>query len=111
MQMLLEAHLGVAYLVLLLALFLGWVPMGRRVMVGVIGLQVVLGIAVAAVFRPPAIVIGHIVLGLLAMGAYIAARRFGERRPAGAFPAIFSAAGIVLIVVTIMLGFKMVGRL
>jgi len=31
--------------------------------------------------------------------------------PAGAFPAIFSAAGIVLIVVTIMLGFKMVGRL
>lgn len=109
--MILEAHLGIAYLVLLLALFLGWVPMGRRVMVAVIGLQVAVGIVVAALFHPSSIVIGHIVLAFIAMGAYIAAKRFGERTPAGAYPAIFSAIGVASIVLAIVLGFKMVGRM
>ncbi len=113
MKMLLEIHLGVAYLVLLLALFLGWVPMGRRVMVAVIGLQVLIGAGVAAVIRPPAMVIGHIVLALLAMGAFIAARRFGESSPSAsrAMPMVLSAVGLILVIVTIVVGFKMVGRI
>nr|MDQ2664273.1 hypothetical protein [Candidatus Eremiobacteraeota bacterium] len=95
MNVLLEAHLGIAYLVLLLALFLGWVPMGRRVMVGVIGLQVVIGIILAATLRPPAVVLGHIVLALLAMGAYVAARRASERVGSNALPIALSAAGVI----------------
>ena len=111
MNVLLEAHLGIAYLVLLLALFLGWVPMGRRVMVGAIGLQVAIGIVLAAMLRPPATVLGHIVLALLAMGAYIAAKRTSERAGARSLPILLSGAGVVFILITILLGFKMVGRM
>ena len=82
----LDAHFAFAFAVMLCALFMGWIQLGRRVMSAVLGIQVALGIAVAAwdgvlhVPLPPRIWI-HVASGLLAMAAYIAGRRLIDRDP------------------------------
>jgi uncharacterized protein YacL len=114
LSIVLEIHLVIAYLVLLLAIFVGWVPMGRRVMVGIIGLQVVVGLIVAGMWgashRPlPPEIIAHILGAIAAMLAYVFARRFGDRGNKNA-ALILSAVGLLVIVGTIWLGFHMAGR-
>lgn len=108
MGVVLEIHLVVAYLVLLLALTIGWVQMGRRIMVGVTGVQVLLGAILAATLRPPPSVFGHIVLGLCAMGAYIVGSRMG-RRGTSQIPLLMSALGLLFVLAAIWLGLRMVG--
>lgn len=110
-----EIHLGVAYLVVLGAIVFSWNSMGRRVMVALTGLQVGVGIVLAGIAGAshvalPPIVGLHIVLALLAMGAYIVARRMGDRPNGSAAALGASLLGIVLIVATIYLGFHMAGR-
>ncbi|MGZ3497514.1 MAG: hypothetical protein ACXWNK_13810 [Vulcanimicrobiaceae bacterium] len=112
MNIVLEIHLVVAFLVLLLALFIGWVQNGRRVMVAVLGLQVLIGLIAAGmlgashVALPPA-VWSHILGGLLAMFAYIFARRIADRGKGGIALAL-SAVGLLLILSTILLGLHLV---
>lgn len=110
MNIILEIHLGFAFFVFLLALFIGWVQLGRRVVVTVIGIQILLGIAVAAFagmshLPLPGMIWLHIVAALLALGAYIAGRRMLDRSPQTLVPAlILSFLGLVLIAFTIWYG-------
>jgi hypothetical protein len=108
----LEIHLVVAFLVILLAVFLGWAQMGRRVMAAVIGLQVLIGLIVAGMLGashvplPPA-VWSHVIGGLLAMFAYIFARRIADQGKTGIALAL-SAVGLLLVLATAWLGLHMV---
>lgn len=112
MSTVLTIHLVVAYIVALFALFIGWVPLGRRVMVAIIGIQVAVGIVAAGIagashLALPNTIALHIVLALVAMGFYIAARRIGER--AGSANAlILSALGFLAVIATIFIGLRMV---
>src|SRR5947209_20602722 len=111
MTTVLEIHLVVAYLVALLALFVGWVPLGRRVMVGIIGLQVLIGIIAAGVAGAqhlplPGNIMLHVIAAILAMVWYIFARRLGDRG-AAANALIFSALGFLTVILTILMGLRM----
>jgi hypothetical protein len=113
MNIVLEIHFAFAFLVLLVAVFMGWVQVGRRVAVTVIGIQVLIGLIVAAMagmahLALPSMLWAHILAGLLAMGAYIAGRRMLDRSPQNATPAILlSAVGLVLVVFTIWYGSRL----
>ena len=114
MSIILEIHLYVAFLIVLLAIFIGWVQLGRRTLVAVIGLQVLVGIALAAAAGMervplPAQLWIHIVGALLAMLAYIVGRRLTERHPST--PGIgwlVSAAGLILVLFTAWFGSHLV---
>lgn len=114
MNIALEVHFVFAFLVLLVAVFIGWVQMGRRVAVTVLGIQVLIGIVVAAMagmshMPLPAMLWLHILGGLLAMGAYIAGRRMFDRSPGKAAPALaMSLAGLALVIFTIWYGTHLV---
>ena len=109
MGVVLVIHLVVAYIVLLLALTIGWVQKGRRVMDAALGLQIVLGIILAATMRPPPIVFAHILVALGAMAAYIFGKRIADRGPSRV-PMLMSALGLVLVLGAIWLGLHMVGK-
>src|SRR6185312_9958713 len=90
------------------ALIMGWVQMGRRVMIAVIGLQVLIGVIVAAWAGAahhvlPSNLWVHIVGGLLAMFAYIAGRRLDDRGNRGA-ALLLSLIGFVLVLFTAWYG-------
>ncbi len=110
MSIALEVHFGFAFLVFLLALFIGWVQMGRRVMVAVIGIQLLIGIIIsvwagAVHLRLPATLWVHIVGALIAMVAYIAGRRLYDRAPTRALPAlVMSLVGFIFVILTIWYG-------
>lgn len=112
MTTVLTIHLVVAYVVALFALFIGWVPLGRRVMVAIIGIQVAIGIVAAGIagashLTLPHTIALHVILGLAAMGFYIAARRIGGgARNATAL--LLSALGFLAVVATIYVGLRMV---
>lgn len=114
MSIALEVHWGFGFFVLFVALFVGWVQMGRRTMIGVIGIQVLIGIVLAAwmgmAHRPiPAAIAYHIVAALLAMFAYIMGRRIYDRSRGNVWPAVaFSLLGFALVCVTMWLGWNMV---
>lgn len=114
MGIILEIHLYVAFLIVLLAVLVGWVQMGRRTLVGVIGLQVLVGVAVAGVaganhLALPPQLWAHVLGALLAMFAYIIGRRLVERQPSQvAVGWLVSAAGLVLVLLTAWLGYHMV---
>ena len=106
----LDAHFAFAFLVLLCALVMGWVQLGRRVMAVVLGIQVALGLAVAAwdgvlhVTLPPRIWI-HIAGALLAMAAYMAGRRVVDRDPSATVTGYaLSFVGLVLVGFTLYYG-------
>ncbi len=106
-------HLGVAFLVLLGAVAFGWVQLGRRVMVALIGLQVLVGLIYAGTLgkaTPPA-VLGHIVVALAAMAAYIVGRRLGERSRGPLWPMLLSAIGLLLVLLAAYMGLRMHGRI
>jgi hypothetical protein len=107
----LEIHLGFAFFVFLLGLFIGWVQLGRRVLVTVIGIQVLIGVILAAwagaSHTPlPGTLWVHILGGLLAMGAYIVGRRIVDRdeRRYRILGWAISLVGLALIVLTAWYG-------
>lgn len=109
-------HLSFAFFVVLCALLLGWVQMGRRVMNVVIGIQILIGIVFAAVLgaaiaTKAEILAAHVACALAALAAYIVGRWLGERPNSGAGAVVLSAVGFVLVIATAYLGLKMYGRL
>jgi hypothetical protein len=110
MNVALEIHLGFAFFVFLLALFIGWVQLGRGVMVAVITVEILIGAVVALVagaahLALPRSIWIHIVGGVLALLAYFVGRRVFDRSP-GNLPAALalSFAGFVLVIFTIWYG-------
>lgn len=111
MSTVLEIHLGFAFFVFLLGLFIGWVQMGRRVLVTVIGIQILIGVIVAGIAGAshlplPGTLWIHIVGALIAMFAYIAGRRIVDRDPEGnrVLGWGISLLGLIFIVFTIWYG-------
>lgn len=110
MNIALEIHLGFAFFVFLIALFIGWVQLGRGVVATVIGIQFLIGIAVAAIAGAthqalPRTLWLHIGGAVLALLAYVAAGRIYDRSPANARAAFgFSFLGFVLVIFTIWYG-------
>ncbi len=111
MNTVLEIHLGFAFFVFLLGLFIGWVQMGRQVLVAVLGIQVLLGIIVTALAGAghtplPGTLWVHIVAALIAMFAYIVGRRVVERAPERyrLIGWAISLLGLIFIVFTIWYG-------
>lgn len=113
MSIALEVHLGFAFFVVLTGLFVGWVQMGRRVMAAIIGIQILIGLIVAAWagmvhFPLHAAIWLHIVAALVAMFAYIAGRRLFDRAPQNALPPIaMSLLGFIVLLVTAWLGLRL----
>ncbi len=102
-------HWVFAFLVLLAAVTIGWTQLGQRVMVALIGIQVLIGIVFAAVNGPAlagkgAAIGEHIVGALLAMAAYIFARRLGQRGATRPTQIGLSALGLLLLLGTAYLG-------
>lgn len=116
MSIALEVHLGFAFFVVLTGLFVGWVQMGRRVMAGIIGIQLLIGVVVSAWagithYPLPGTLWIHIAGALLAMFAYIAGRRLFDRAPQKPLPAVgMSLLGFVLLLLTIAYGFHLAYR-
>jgi len=111
MTTVLEIHLVAAYLVAVLALFVGWVPVGRRVMVAIIGLQVLIGAIAAGVaganhLTLPKTLALHVIAALLAMAFYIVGRRVGDRG-ATVHALVLSALGFITVIATIVIGMRM----
>ena len=109
-------HWVFAFLVLLTAVTMGWVQIGQRVMVTVIGIQVLIGIVYAALLGPAISGLGarvgeHILGALLAMGAFIVARRLSRRGASRAIQLLLAAVGLLLLIGTAYLGLKMHGRI
>jgi hypothetical protein len=110
MNIALEIHLGFAFFVFLIALFIGWVQLGRGVVVTVIAIQFLIGIAVAAIagstHQPlPGTLWLHIGGAVLALLAYAAGRRIFDGTPRGARAAFgLSFLGFVLVIFTIWYG-------
>src|SRR5690242_7477378 len=113
MSIALEVHLGFAFFVVLTGLFVGWVQMGRRVMSAIIGIQILIGVIVAAWagmahFPLRATIWVHIAAALLAMFAYIAGRRLFDRAPQKPLPAVaMSLIGFIFLLVTAWLGLRL----
>lgn len=116
MNIALEVHLGFAFFVFLVALLVGWVQMGRRTMIGIIGIQILIGVIVAAWAGAshiplPGTLWVHILGALLAMFAYIIGRRLYDRSPQRPAPAIgMSLLGFLLVVLTIVYGWTLTYR-
>jgi hypothetical protein len=93
-----------------MALFIGWVQLGRGVVVTVLAIQFLIGIAVAAVagsmHQPlPRTVWLHVGAAVLALLAYVAGQRIFERSPSNAAAAFgFSVLGFVLVIFTMWYG-------
>lgn len=109
-------HWVFAFLVLLSAVALGWVQIGQRVMVAIIGVQVLIGIVFAAMLGAGiagqgARIAEHIAGALLAMGAYIAARRLSQRGASATVQFALAGAGLLLLLLTAYVGLKMHGRI
>jgi hypothetical protein len=115
MEVLLEIHLVVAFLAALCALVFSWNAIGRRVVNAVVGLQFLVGLAVAGsmgaahVALPPVVWL-HLVIALLVLGAYGMAMRAGKRAGGATRALVLSIAGLVLIFVNIWLGWHMTGQ-
>ena len=109
-------HWVFAFLVLLTAVTMGWVQLGQRVMVTLIGIQVLIGIVYAAMLGAAlasagALIGEHILGALLAMGAYIVARRSSPGGASRPVQFVLAAAGLLLLVGTAYLGLKMSGKI
>jgi len=109
-------HWIFAFLVLLCAVTMGWMRVGQRVMMTVIGIQVLIGIVFAAMLGAGLAAVGpriaeHIAGALLAMGAYMAARRLGAKGASRGLVLLLAAIGLLLLIGTAYLGLKMHGRI
>jgi len=116
MTILQETHQVVAFLAALCAIIFSWNPTGRRVVNAVIALQLLLGIAVAAVMGAqhlamPALLWLHLLIALAALAAYGLAMRFGKRAGGASLALGCSVAGLLLVMVNVYLGLHMAGML
>ena len=115
MSVLLEIHLVVAFLVAFCAIIFNWNPSGRRVVNAVAGLQVLVGVVLAAfmgmshVPLPPSVWI-HLLIAVLIMACYGFAIRNDKRAGGAATALIFAIAGLVLIATNIAYGWKLAGH-
>ena len=113
METVLEIHLVVAFLLALCAVIFSWSVMGRRVVNAVAGLQFIVGLVAAGMLgknAPPA-VWGHLLVGLLILGAYGMAMSAGKREGGAGRALAFSIVGFVLVFANIWLGLHMAGRM
>ena len=116
MSIALEVHLGFAFFVVLTGLLVGWVQMGRRTMIGVIGIQILIGVVISAWagmthYPLPGSLWIHIVGALAAMFAYIIGRRIFDRSPRNVLPAVgMSLLGFLLLLLTVAYGFHLTYR-
>jgi len=116
MSRLLEIHQVVAFLVLLCGIIFSWNTMGRRVVNAVVALQVLLGIAVAAVLGMsheviPPLTWLHLLVAVAIMGCYGMAMRAGKQAGGSKRALALSIAGVVLILANVYLGLHMAGML
>lgn len=104
-----QIHLGFAFLVLLCALLLGWVQLGRRVMIALVGVQFLIGMIYAALLgkATPPDVLWHVLGAVLATVAYVAGRRLGDRSTSPAVPIALSLLGLLLLIGTAYVGVHM----
>jgi hypothetical protein len=84
MDALLEVHLGMTFFVFLLAVFIGWVQLGRAVLIVVLGIQILIGAviaawAIASHTAIPATGWLHVCAGSVALGAYLLGHRMVAR--------------------------------
>jgi hypothetical protein len=115
MTVLLEVHLVVAFLLAFCAIIFTWNPSGRRVVNVVAGLQVLVGIVVAAVMGMsripmPSSVWVHLLLAVGIMACYGFAIRNDKRAGSGNRGLMYAILGLVLIVMNIAYGWKMAGH-
>jgi hypothetical protein len=109
-------HWLFAFLLILCGLTLGWVQLGRRVMIALIGIQVLIGLVNAAMLggvlgAKTARFTEHVLGALLATVAYVVGRRIGAQSSSPTVPLVMSALGLVLLIVTAYLGLKTSGRI
>lgn len=115
MTILLEAHLVLAFLVAFCAIVFSWNSMGRSVMSALVGLQFLLGLAVAGMMGAahealPPIIFAHILCALGALIVYPLARRLGDRPGGAATGMALGGLGVVLVFLGFYLGLHMAGR-
>ena len=111
MNILVETHLVIAFLVLLCAAVFSWNSMGRRVMSVIAGLQVLIGLVVAGVLGAKHIPLSplsmvHLLCAVVLLAIYVLARRLGDRPGGERIGMVLGALGLVLVIVTIVLGWQ-----
>lgn len=109
-------HWAFAFLIILFALLLGWMQLGRRVMLALVGIQFLIGIAYLGMLGAGAAALGsrlwlHVIGWLLATAAYAIGSRIGRTSASKVVPILLSAIGLILLVVTAYLGLVMHGRI
>jgi len=108
----LEIHLVIAFLAVLCAVVFSWTPLGRRVVNAVVALQFLVGLSAAGIMGashvalPPPIW-GHLLIAVLALACYGMAMRFGKQAGGATRALLFSIAGLVLIVLNVVMGWRM----
>jgi hypothetical protein len=112
MSVLLTTHLVVAFLLGLCALIFSGNSGGRRVVNAVAGLQLLIGVALAAYMGMnhiplPAMIYAHIAAALLIMACYGFAMREGKRAGGGTRSLVLSLLGLILVVLNILGGMMM----
>jgi hypothetical protein len=113
MQIALEVHLGVAFLVVLCAIVFSWNNLGRRVVNAVAGLQVLIGLVAAGIIgaehlpMPPALGL-HVAVAIVILACYGMASRFGRRPGGGGRALVLSAIGLIAVLYNVYLGWHMV---
>lgn len=116
MTILLETHQVVAFLAVLCAIIFSWNATGRRVVTAVVTLQLLLGLVIAGVSgaqhvaQPPAL-LWHVVIGVLVLGAYGLAMRFGKQAGGALRALVFSIVGLLLVLGNVYLGLHMAGMM
>ncbi len=108
-------HWSFAFLILLCAFTLGWIQLGRRVMLALVGIQFIIGIVYLGLIGTGAAALGgrlwmHILGWLLATVAYALGSRAGRSSSSKAVPILLSLIGLVLLLTTAWVGLAMHGR-
>lgn len=103
-----DAHFAAGFLVVLCAVFFAWVPLGLRVVLTALGIQLLLGLAIVLAFTAshaplPGGTSIHAAGGVLAIAAYAAALRAAGSAGRGV-PYMLSFAGLALVVATLWYG-------
>lgn len=109
MGLALEAHFAAAFLALLCGVFIGWVPLGRGVVVIVLGVEIALGLAAVIVSASKGAPLAqgvwiHAAGGLLAAAAYGSAIALQREPKRAAAEYTLSFAGLVLVIATLWYG-------
>jgi hypothetical protein len=112
MTTIIDIHFGLAFLVALCALIFSWNTMGRRVVNAVLGLQVLVGLVLAATMGMqhlplPRGAVWHIAGAIVALGLYGAASAAGKRAGGERTALILAVLGLIAVGCTLYLGMHM----